>query len=156
MVKYARKEAAAKASMERLATDKAAAEKAAVDKAAAAKAATASAAPSIQKAGPQSWEYLTYNARGPSVRGYISIEDKGGKTIFRMVAGYTDICYSGELDATVVRTEIATVITALRDLRGCEPVRYVIWNDGTGGQRHIKKGSSWVSDGLDHGLTPRK
>jgi hypothetical protein len=41
-------------------------------------------------------------------------------------------------------------------LSGCEQIRYVIRNDGSGGQRETKRGDKWVKDGFDHGLTPAK
>ncbi len=114
----------------------------------------------------QSWEYQTYygqqtrSARGtpggPAALGYITVEDRGGKAIFRMVGGNLDICYNRELDATVVKTEATTTITIVPGLQGCEEVRFVIRNDGTGGRREIKQKSDWVWDSLDRRLIPRK
>ena len=152
----ARKEAAAKAAADKLAADKSAAERAAAEKAALAKSATA-AAPSMQRSGTQSWEYLVYPARGGTLRGHITLEEKAGKAILNIATwGYIDICYKGDLDATVIRTEATTTITAGRDLRGCEPFRFVIRNDGSGGETQVRRGSNWVSDRINHGFTPRK
>jgi hypothetical protein len=118
--------------------------------------------------GATSWEYVAYRNGASelnvvtstgvtSAAGYIAIEEKGGKAILRMVVGpYADVCYKGDLNATVARTEATTIITAANALRGCDPFRFVIKNDGSGGQKQLKNGSDWVSDGLDHGLTPRK
>jgi serine/threonine-protein kinase len=117
----------------------------------------AAAPPAAQKVGAQSWEYQSYRSGGfRSAPGYITVEDKGGKTILRMVAGTLINCYNGDLDATVIKTEATTIITVVPLLRGCEEIRFVIKNDGTGGQRQIKKGSGWVWDGLDRVLTPIK
>lgn len=118
------------------------------------------------EAGAQSWEYQAYQSRTSNssgaaagdrtALGYITVEDKGRKAVFRMVAGRLDSCYSRDIDATVIKTEATTTITLVPSLRGCEEVRFVIKNDGTGGQRETKKGSDWVWDGFDRGLTPRK
>jgi hypothetical protein len=159
----AQKEAAAKAAAEKLAADKAVAEKAAAEKAALAKGAIAATGPTMQKAGTQSWRYIKYNlgAQGGWVEpreiiGYIVLEDKGGKAVLRTVLATRDACYTGDLEATVMRMESTTTITAKSNLRGCEEMRFVIRTDGTGGQQQTKNASGWVADGLDHDLTPRK
>ena len=88
----------------------------------------------------------------------VTVEEKDGKATFRMItAGRGDPCISqSELPAEVQRDEQITTVTVLPPLGGCEPFRYLIRNDGSGGVRQIRRNERWVNDGFDHGLTPRK
>lgn len=88
----------------------------------------------------------------------ITLDEQDGKASFRMItAGRGDPCISqGELPAEVQRTPEALVITVTPPLAGCEPFRYIIRNDGSGGVRQHRRDERWVDDGLDHGLTPTK
>lgn len=88
----------------------------------------------------------------------VTVEEKDGKATFRMItAGRGDPCISqSELPAEVQRDEQITTVTVLPPLTGCEPFRYLIRNDGSGGVRQIRRNERWVNDGFDHGLTPRK
>ena len=88
----------------------------------------------------------------------VTVEEKDGKATFRMItAGRGDPCISqSELPAEVQRDEQITTVTVLPPLAGCEPFRYLIRNDGSGGVRQIRRNERWVNDGFDHGLTPRK
>ncbi len=105
----------------------------------------------------QSWTYQSYRTdRSPEAPGYITLEEKDGAGIFRIYAGRLNTCYQTELKATVTKTDATTIITIVPRLTGCEEVRFVIRNDGTGGQRELKTGVDWVWDGLDRRLTPRK
>ena len=113
----------------------------------------------------QTWTYQsyatgqgggTYSNKDRLAPGYVTLEDNGGRAVFKMSAGNLNKCYQGELDAVVTKTEATTIIATVPRLRGCEEIRFVIRNDGTGGQREIKKGENWVWDGLDRGLTLRK
>lgn len=85
--------------------------------------------------------------------------EKDGKAMFRMMtaAGRPDPCISAsDLPAEVERNAETLTITVLPPLAGCEPFRYVIKNDGSGGIRLFRKGDQWVPDGFDHDLTPKK
>jgi hypothetical protein len=106
----------------------------------------------------QSWNYQAYNNvdRRPMAPGYITLEERDGKAVFKMYAGQVTNCYRTALNAAVTRTETTTIITPVPALLGCDEVRFVIKNDGTGGQREVKSGSDWIWDGLDRQLTPRK
>lgn len=88
----------------------------------------------------------------------ISIEEKDGSWHFRMLtSGKGDPCFNqGLLPAEVQKTEQTTVITVKPLLADCEPFRYVIRNDGSGGVRQNQRGDRWVADGFDHDLTPAK
>lgn len=88
----------------------------------------------------------------------VTVEEKDGKATFRMItAGRGDPCISAsELPAEVQRDEQITTVTVLPPLAGCEPFRYLIRNDGSGGVRQIRRNERWVNDGFDHGLTPRQ
>ena len=88
----------------------------------------------------------------------VTVEEKDGKATFRMItAGRGDPCISqSELPAEVQRDEQLTTVTVLPPLAGCEPFRYLIRNDGSGGVRQVRRNERWVNDGFDHGLTPRK
>lgn len=118
------------------------------------------------RAQTQSWEYKAY-PRDPQSGQYrkdkfnvatITLEEKDGKASFRMITpGRGDPCFNrGELPATVERGAETTTIIVTPDLAGCEPFRYVIKNDGSGGTRYNFKGERWVPDGLDHGLTRKQ
>lgn len=87
----------------------------------------------------------------------VTVEEKDGKATFRMItAGRGDPCISQtELPAEVQRDEQITTVTVLPPLAGCEPFRYRIRNDGSGGLRQVRRNERWVDDGFDHGLTPR-
>jgi hypothetical protein len=114
----------------------------------------------------QSWEYKAYQrdrtsgqySKDKFLVATVSVEESGGKAVFRMVTpGRGDPCISrGELPAEVQRDADTTTITVTPELSGCEPFRYVIKNDGSGGVRMNFRNERWVSDGLDHGLTRKQ
>lgn len=114
----------------------------------------------------QSWEYRSMQ-KDPMTGQYskdrfrsstITLQEKDGKAVFRMIAGARgDPCYSrGDLPAEVQRDAETTTITVLPPLAGCQPFRFVIRNDGSGGVRQNARGERWVDDGLERGLTPVK
>jgi hypothetical protein len=88
----------------------------------------------------------------------VTVTEKDGKASFRMItAGRGDPCISqSELPAEVQRDDTTTTVTVLPPLAGCQPFRYLIRNDGSGGVRQYRRNEAWVDDGFDHGLTPRK
>ena len=111
----------------------------------------------------QSWEYRSLQ-KDPMTGQYskdrfrtstITLEEKDGKAVFRMIAGGKgDPCFSrGDLPAEVLRDVDTTTITVLPPLAGCQPFRFVIRNDGSGGVRQNARGERWVDDGLERGLT---
>jgi len=117
-------------------------------------------------AGKQSWDYKSA-MRDPLSGQYskdrfrhstITLEERDGQARFRMItAGRGDPCISqSELPAEVQRSDQITTITVTPPLTGCEPFRYLIRNDGSGGVRQIRRNERWVDDGFDHGLTPTK
>ena len=55
----------------------------------------------------------------------------------------------------MTRTDATTTIE-LELITGCDPTRYVIRNDGSGGIREVKRNERWVNDTFDHGLTLKK
>src|SRR5688500_11783019 len=112
----------------------------------------------------QSWEYKSYprdRQSGLYLKdkfnlATITVEEKDGKATFRMITpGRGDPCFNrGELPAVVERGAETTTITVTPELSGCDPFRYVIKNDGSGGVRlKLRNDGGWVPDGLDHGLT---
>ena len=114
----------------------------------------------------QSWDYKSY-VKDPASGQYskdnfrtstVSLDEKDGKAVFRMVSpGRGDPCISqSDLPAEVQRDAETTTITVLPPLAGCEPFRYIIKNDGSGGVRQHRRGERWANDGFDHGLTPKK
>lgn len=108
----------------------------------------------------QTWDYKSYKMVNGQYdkdfnMGAVSLEERDGKGFFRMIAGSVDACFRGDVPAVVTRTDALTTIE-LQLLTGCEPVRYVIRNDGSGGERQIRRREKWVSDGWDHGLVPKK
>ena len=93
---------------------------------------------------------------GGGTPGSFTLEYKDGKPVVKM-QGRLDQCWARqELKAQVTKTEHVTTITVEPALIGCEEIRFVIKNDGTGGQRQIKKGGEWMDDGFARGLTARK
>jgi hypothetical protein len=114
----------------------------------------------------QSWDYKSYikdktsgqYSKEKFLTSTIKLEEKDGKATFRMVtAGRGDPCISrSDLPAEVERSTEVTTIVVTPELAGCEPFRYVIKNDGSGGVRYFRKDDRWVPDGFDHGLTPTR
>ncbi len=126
----------------------------------------AAAGPSLAQAQVQTWNYKSY-MKDPVSGQYskerfrtstVKVEEKDGKATFRMItSGRGDLCISaGDLPAEVQRTPETTTVTVTPPLAGCEPFRYVIKNDGSGGVRLVRKEERWVPDGFDHDLTPAK
>jgi hypothetical protein len=114
----------------------------------------------------QSWNYKSYQ-RDKTTGQYnkerfltstISLTEQDGKAVFRMItAGRGDPCISrSDLPADVERGADTTTITVTPTMAGCEPFRYVIRNDGSGGMRLHRRGERWTPDGFDHDLTPVK
>lgn len=161
------KQAAEKNALDNLAAakvlaDKAVAEKSSAEKEAAVKAAALASASVPQKVRPMSWMYVTEFRHNDGVGvadGVMSIEEVHGKAILKFAIGnsswqrFAGICFRG-VGATVVYTKTTTTIKAKPDMRGCDEFRFVIKNDGTGGQQFVQRGGEWVSDGFDHRLTP--
>lgn len=114
----------------------------------------------------QSWNYKSY-LRDKTSGQYnkekfrtstITLSESDGKAVFRMITATSgDPCISrGELPAEVARSAEITTITVTPPLAGCEPFRYEIKNDGSGGIRLNRRNDRWVPDGFDHDLTPAK
>lgn len=106
------------------------------------------------------WKYKSYRKSATSgyskdafIEGTLSITQKDGKWLMDMTAGgnNTGPCYRTPIEAEVVRTDDTTTIEP-KLVSGCDLYRYVIRNDGSGGQRQVKKGEKWVGDGFDHDL----
>ncbi len=115
----------------------------------------------------QTWDYKSYlkdpvsgqYSKERFITSTITLTEKDGKATFRMlVAGRGDPCISAhDLPAEVERSNPERlVITVTPPLSGCEPFRYIIRTDGSGGVRQNRRNERWVSDGFDHGLTPTK
>ena len=64
--------------------------------------------------------------------------------------------HMGELPANVTRTESTTTIEVVPRMAGCDEIRFVVKNDGTGGARENKRGTEWVPEKVDRDLTVRK
>ena len=114
----------------------------------------------------QSWNYKSYLRdrttgqynKEKFVTSTITLTEKDGKAMFRMItAGRGDPCISAsDLPAEVQRAAEITAITVTPTLSGCEPFRYEIKNDGSGGIRQFRRNDRWIADGFDHDLTPAK
>jgi hypothetical protein len=114
----------------------------------------------------ETWNYKSYIKDRNSgqyfkdkfVTSTVSVTEKDGKAMFRMItSGKGDPCISAyDLPAEVERSAETTTVTVTPTLAGCEPFRYVIKNDGSGGVRLSRRNEQWVSDGFDHDLTPKK
>jgi hypothetical protein len=109
-------------------------------------------------ASAQTWNYqsnLIIDGR-ISAPGHITLENRDGRNVLIMAAGNLNICYQGLLDVEVTRSEATTTIAIPPKLIGCEEVRFVIKNDGTGGRRETKRGANWAWDRFERNLTLRK
>lgn len=114
----------------------------------------------------QVWNYKSYIRDKTSgqynkekfVTSTVKLTESDGKAVFRMITpGRGDLCISaGDLPAEVQRAAEITTITVTPTLVGCEPFRYEIKNDGSGGTRLHRRHDRWVPDGFDHDLTPAK
>jgi hypothetical protein len=114
----------------------------------------------------QSWNYKSYLRdrttgqynKEKFVTSTIKLTESDGKAVFRMVtSGRGDPCISAsDLPAEVTRSAEITTITVTPTLSGCEPFRYEIKNDGSGGIRLNRRNDRWVANGFDHDLTPAK
>lgn len=68
--------------------------------------------------------------------------------------GRVSLAAEGRCDqGRVQRDADTTTITVLPPLAGCQPFRFVIRNDCSGGVRQNSRGERWEDDGLERGLT---
>ncbi len=114
----------------------------------------------------QTWDYKSYRKdplsgqydKNRFLTSTIRLDEKDGKASFRMITtGRGDPCISrSDLPAEVERTPEVLVITVKPEMAGCEPFRYRIRTDGSGGVRQNLRDGQWKDDGFDHGLTPAK
>jgi hypothetical protein len=112
----------------------------------------------------QTWTYKSYKKGGMGgqydkerfVMGTIALEEKDGKAFFSVNAGTTDQCLRGSIPAVVTKSDATTTIEPQSGLAGCERIRYVIRNDGSGGERQVWRGDAWKDDRFDHDLKPAK
>jgi len=112
----------------------------------------------------QTWDYKYYK-QGPGgayerdrfFSGSVELNEKDGKATMRLVAnmGARNNCLRGEVPALVTKTDATTTIEP-QMMQGCDEFRYVIRNDGSGGEREVKRNDKWITDGFDHGLTRAK
>lgn len=105
-------------------------------------------------ASAQTWTYKV-NTDGGATPGYITLQQENGQPILRMFGRLNDCWGRRALKAAVAKTAEHTSITVESAMIGCEEIRFVIKNDGTGGVRQERRGGEWVDDGVDRGLTPR-
>lgn len=103
----------------------------------------------------QTWHYKVATDDGGSP-GLVTLEEKGGRHFVRM-EGRLNACWSRRaLNAQVHKTAELTTITVEPALPGCEEIRFLIKNDGTGGKRQERRGDDWIDDGFERGLTLRR
>lgn len=109
----------------------------------------------LTTASAQTWNY-NVNTEGGATLGYITLQQEDAKPVLRMF-GRLNNCWGRQaLKADVAKTAAHTTITVEPAMFGCEEIRFVIKNDGTGGVRQVRRGGEWVDDGVDRGLTLRK
>jgi hypothetical protein len=115
-------------------------------------------------ASAQTWNYKSYKKgsmggqydKDRFTTGTIAVTEKDGQSFFRMNAGHVDMCLNGELPAVVTKTDLTTTVEPQIRLAGCDKFRYVIRNDGSGGDREVWRNDKWVNTKWDHDLTPVK
>lgn len=116
-------------------------------------------------AAAQAWSYKSYPRDRLSgqylkdkwVEASITLDEKDGQASFMMITpGRGDPCFSNvRMPAEVERGPDVLVLTVKPQLAGCQPFRYRIRTDGSGGVRQFWRNDAWHDDGLDHGLTPK-
>ena len=83
----------------------------------------------------------------------------GGAYTFRIQGTGVDECFTRELTSNVEKTLDVTIITPTPQMRTCPRVRFIIKNDGSGGQVMVNVGrrnvEQWAEEESDYGLTQR-
>jgi hypothetical protein len=112
---------------------------------------------------PMSWTYQTYDSNAANAAGYggpgvsyLRLDGQAGDYRITIVAPGLATCFAAPLRATVRQTASVLVITTQPRLPGCDEVRFVIANDGTGGRREVRRAGQWRWDRLERGMTLRK
>ena len=107
----------------------------------------------------QTWTYSSTNGYGPGANSgtivnngvRFNVFERNGRT-FANFDGDMASCWRGDLVANVEKNDEVTLVTLVPRLTGCEELRFVLKNDGSGGQRQGRQGDQWVWDGVDRGL----
>lgn len=97
----------------------------------------------------QEWSYQTIgiNREPLNVGTFRLSEPKPGQFVGRINAPNLDICFGSELNAKVDRTSEQTLIALEPSMTGCQRVRLVLNNDGSGGRREVQQSDgSWKWD----------
>ncbi len=97
----------------------------------------------------QEWSYQTIgDNRQPANLGTFRLsEPNPGQFVGRIQAPNLDICFGSELNAKVDRTSEQTLVVLEPLMTGCQRVRLVLNNDGSGGRREVQQtDGSWKWD----------
>lgn len=114
---------------------------------------------SLGAASAQSWNFdsTRKGGRGKGAgeisHGVVTLEERDGKAFVRLVGGPDNPCLRGEMPARVTRSAETTTIEPQMPLPDCEVFRLVIRNDGSGGEREVRRGDAWAPGKSEHGLT---
>lgn len=65
-------------------------------------------------------------------------------------------CLQDDLNALVTKSDLTITIETEPRMAECDPIRFVIKNDGSGGYRENRRGFEWVRESVDRDLTIRK
>jgi hypothetical protein len=108
----------------------------------------------------QTWDYTVYDPREnrPWPALLVLKEQGGAATVETQRPGMSDQC-AGESKAAVERAAATITITKEPLMPFCNPVRYVIKADGTGGKVQLYRSEPnvhWADDPRDRKLTLRK
>ncbi len=114
------------------------------------------AVPALSSA--QTWNCVSYASDGKTWPASTMLTEKDGVATFQMTAPQLNTCWKNPLKAAVERTPSTITITPEPPLRDCEPVRFVLKADGTGGTRQSRRDASapWVDEGRERKLTLAK
>jgi hypothetical protein len=97
----------------------------------------------------QEWSYQTIGAnRQPLNVGTFRLsEPNPGQYVGRIQAPDLDVCFRSELKAAVEKTSDQTLVVLEPLMSGCQRVRLVLNNDGSGGKREIyQSDGTWKWD----------
>lgn len=100
----------------------------------------------------QEWSYQTIGPdRQPLNVGTFHLsEPKPGQFLGRINAPPIDVCFRSALNAKIDRTPDQTLVVLEPLMTGCQRVRLVLNNDGSGGRREVQQSDgSWQWDGWE-------
>lgn len=113
------------------------------------------AASAATAASETSWNYAPSYSGTNVANGYITLSESDSGATLQFFSNNMNICFRGQLSATVARTPEAVSVTVNPKMSGCDSIRFTMKADGSGGIRETMVGGNWKSDGQNRVLTLR-